>query len=56
MPEVLKPKSNAEKLTKHRTGLATTLRRVDDGLKDLTATLVALRQQLPEKSCDTEKR
>jgi septal ring factor EnvC (AmiA/AmiB activator) len=55
MPDVSKPKTNAEKLTKHRVGIATTLRRIEDRIEDLTATIVALQRQLPEKH-EQEKR
>ena len=53
---VSKPNSNAEKLTTYRAGLATTLRRIEDRLEDLAATIVAMQRQLPEKSCEQEKR
>jgi hypothetical protein len=55
MPEVSKPKINAEKLTEHRVGIATTLRRIENRIEDLTATTVALQRQLPERH-EQEKR
>ena len=50
MPDVSKHKTNAERLAKHREGVATTLKRLELKVNDLTAAITALAERQCERT------